>query len=67
MRDLNAFCHTKECLHYNIVPFIIEDAKKAFYYRDLAEWENERGCLIDICLDGQDSFKRLLTMFDIDV
>ena len=57
----------KECLHYGIVPFIIEDAKKAFYYRGLAEWENEQGYLIDTCLDGQDTFKRLLAMFDIDV
>lgn len=57
----------KECLHYDIVPFIIEDTKKAFYYRGLAEWENEKGYLIDTCLDGQDTFKRLLAMFDIDV
>ena len=57
----------KECLHYGIVPFIIEDAKKAFYYRGLAEWENEKGYLIDTCLDGQDTFKHLLAMFDIDV
>ena len=57
----------KECLHYGIIPFIIEDAKKAFYYRGLAEWENEQGYLIDTCLDGQDTFKRLLAMFDIDV
>ena len=57
----------KECLHYGIIPFIIEDAKKAFYYRGLAEWENEIGYLIDTCLDGQDTFKRLLAMFDIDV
>ena len=57
----------KECLHYGIVPFIIEDGKKAFYYRGLAEWENEKGYLIDTCLDGQDTFKRLLAMFDIDV
>lgn len=57
----------KECLHYGIVPFIIEDAKKAFYYRGLAEWENEKGYLIDTCLDGQDTFKRLLALFDIDV
>ena len=56
----------KECLHYGIVPFIIEDAKKAFYYRGLAEWENEKGYLIDTCLDGQDTFKRLLAMFDLD-
>lgn len=57
----------KECLRSGIVPFIIEDAKKAFYYRGLAEWENEKGYLIDTCLDGQDTFKRLLAMFDIDV
>lgn len=57
----------KECLHYGIVPFIIEDAKKAFYYRGLAEWEDEKGYLIDTYLDGQDTFKRLLAMFDIDV
>ena len=56
----------KECLRYGIVPFIIEDSKKAFYYRGLAEWEKEKGYLIDTCLDGQDTFKRLLAMFDID-
>ena len=56
----------KECLRYNIMPFIIEDSKKAFYYRGLAEWENEKGYLIDTCLDGQDTFKRLLAMFDMD-
>ena len=57
----------KECLHYGIVPFIIEDTKKVFYYRGLAEWENEKGYLIDTCLDGQDTFKRLLAMLDIDI
>ena len=56
----------KECLRYGIVPFIIEDSKKAFYYRGLAEWENEKGYLIDTCLDGQDTFKRLLAIFDMD-
>ena len=56
----------KECLHYGIIPFIIEDAKKAFYYRGLSEWENEKGYLIDTCLDGQDTFKRLLAMFGLD-
>lgn len=55
----------KECLHHSIVPFIIEDSKKAFYYRGLSEWENEKGYLTDTCLDGQDTFKRLLAMFDI--
>ena len=57
----------KECLHWNIVPFIIEDAKKAFYYRGLSEWDHEKGYLTDTCLDGQDTFRRLLTLFDIEV
>lgn len=48
-----------------IVPFIIEDAKKAFYYRGLSEWKNEKGRLMDTCLDGQDTFMRLLEMLDI--
>lgn len=56
----------KECLHWNIVPFIIEDAKKAFYYRGLAEWEREKGYLTDTCLDGQDTFRRLLELFEIE-
>lgn len=57
----------KECLRYNIVPFIIEDSKKTFYYRGLAEWENERGYLIDTCLDGQDTFERLLALLDMEI
>ena len=55
----------KECLRYNIVPFIIEDAKKAFYYRGLSEWKHEKGWLTDTCLDGQDTFQRLMEMLDI--
>ena len=50
----------KECLRNDIVPFIIEDSKKLFYYRGLAKWRNETGWLVDTCLDGQDSFVRLL-------
>lgn len=57
----------KECLHWNIVPFIIEDAKKVFYYRGLAEWNNEKGFLTDTCLDGQDTFRKMLDMFDISI
>ncbi len=55
----------KECLRFNIVPFLIEDSKKAFYYRGLSEWDNEKGWLTDTCLDGQDTFKRLLAMFEL--
>lgn len=57
----------KECLRFNIVPFIIEDSKKMFYYRGLSEWETEKGYLTDTCLDGQDTFKKILAMFDISV
>lgn len=56
----------KECLRHNIIPFIIEDQKKAFYYRGLSEWGREKGYLIDTCLDGQDTFRKILQMFDID-
>ena len=55
----------KECLKNNIIPFIIEDRKKGFYYRGLSEWRNEKGWLTDTCLDGQDTFVRLLDMLDI--
>ena len=55
----------KECLRYGIVPFIIEDTKKMFYYRGLSEWEQEPGYLTDTCLDGQDTFRKLMAMFDI--
>ena len=55
----------KECLRFSIVPFLIEDSKKAFYYRGLSEWDNEKGWLTDTCLDGQDTFKRLLGMFEL--
>jgi len=56
----------KECLHFNIVPFIIEDSKKMFYYRGLKEWDKEQGYLIDTCLDGQDTYKALLKYFEIE-
>ena len=55
----------KECLRFNIVPFIIEDSKKSFYYRGLANWNQEKGWLRDTCLDGQDVFKRILSILDI--
>ena len=55
----------KECLRFNIVPFIIEDSKKAYYYRGLSKRNEEKGWLIDTCLDGQDTFKQLLNLLDI--
>ncbi len=55
----------KECLRHNIVPFLIEDSKKMFYYQGLTEWDGEKGWLTDTCLDGQDTFKKLLATFEI--
>lgn len=55
----------KECLKNNIVPFIISDNKKEFYYRGLNNWNHERGWLIDTCLDAQDIVKGYLDYFKI--
>lgn len=55
----------KECLRNNIVPFIIDDNLKIFYYRGLAQWMNERGFLLDTCLTAQDKFKTYLNYFRI--
>ena len=55
----------KECLRNNIVPFIIEDDIKMFYYRGLKEWQNERGYLRDTCLAAQDRFKEYLDYFRV--
>ena len=53
----------KECLKYNIVPFIIDEQHKLFYYRGLREWNNEKGYLTDTCLSAQDNYKVLLDYF----
>lgn len=55
----------KECLKHNIVPFIIEDTLKMFYYRGLKEWNNEKGYLTDTCLTAQDKYKAYLDYFRI--
>lgn len=55
----------KECLKYNIVPFIIEDNLKMFYYRGLMEWGREKGYLTDTCLTAQDRYKAYLDYFRI--
>ena len=55
----------KECLKYNIVPFIIEEDLKMFYYRGLKEWNREEGYLIDTCLMAQDRYKTYLDYFRI--
>jgi len=56
----------KECLKNNIVPFIITEELKMFYYRGLKEWQTEKGYLRDTCLTAQDFFKEILTKFEIE-
>lgn len=55
----------KECLKHNIVPFIISDDMKLYYYRGLKEFNDEKGYLLDTCLHGQDIFKKSLDYFKI--
>ena len=55
----------KDCLKYDIVPFIIDEEMKLFYYRGLKEWKNERGYLRDTCLTAQDKFKLYLDYFKV--
>lgn len=56
----------KECLRYHIVPFIITDELKMFYYRGLSEWTTEKGYLLDTCFTAQDVFKQYLDYFRIE-
>ena len=53
----------KECLRNGIVPFIIEDDIKMYYYRGLRQWKTEKGYLRDTCLTSQDRFKGYLDYF----
>lgn len=55
----------KECLANNIVPFIIDEDLKLFYYKGLQEWTNVREYLLDTCLTAQDNYKAILQYFEI--
>jgi Fic family protein len=55
----------KECLKHNIVPVIINEELKLFYYRGLKEYKYEKGYLVDTCLYGQDIVKKYLDYFKI--
>lgn len=56
----------KECLANNIVPFVIDDEHKLFYYRGIKEWKNVKGYLRDTCLSCQDKYKLWLDYFKIE-
>ena len=55
----------KECLKNNIIPFIILDKDKLFYYRGLKEYQNktEKGYLIDTCLNAQDQYASMIEYY----
>ena len=55
----------KECLAHHIVPFIITDELKMYYYRGLDRWEEVRGYLLDTCLTAQDRYRAILDYFRI--
>lgn len=57
----------KECLKHGIVPFIIDERHKLYYYRGLNEWPREKGYLLDTCLSAQDQFRMVLDYFRIKV
>lgn len=56
----------KECLKNNIVPFIIDEEHKLYYYRGLKEFKNESGYFVDTCLSAQDKYKELLNYFGVE-
>ncbi len=55
----------KECLGNNIIPFIIDEVHKLFYYRGLKEYSSNKGFLIETCLSCQDIYKKYLNYFKI--
>ena len=55
-----------QCLGNNIVPFIITEELRLFYYRGLQNWGHINGYLTDTCLTAQDYFKGVLDYFKID-
>ena len=55
----------KECLASSVVPFIITDELKMFYYRGLQQWNTQREYLLDTCLSAQDNYKAILDYFKI--
>lgn len=56
----------KECLRNHIVPFMITEELKWYYYRGLQEWKNGKGYLMDTCLTAQDRFRDVLRYFGVE-
>ena len=56
----------KECLMNDVVPFIIDEEHKWYYYRGLKEWNKEKGYLTGTCLSCQDKYKEWIRYFKIE-
>lgn len=54
-----------QCLQSGIVPFIITEELRMFYYRGLQNWGRINGYLHDTCLTAQDEYKRVMEYFKI--
>ena len=54
-----------QCLQAGIVPFIITEDLRLFYYRGIQNWGQTKGYLQDTCLTAQDNYKALLDYFNI--
>lgn len=54
----------RECLRNNIIPFIVDESHKMYYYRGLSEYNSEKGYLIGTFESAQDEFSRLIKMYE---
>ena len=54
-----------QCLQNGIVPFIITEELRLFYYRGIQNWGETNGYLRDTCLTAQDNYTALLDYFKI--
>ena len=55
----------KECLRNDIIPFIIDENHKLFYYRGLKNYKEDKAYLIETCLSAQDKYIKLLNELEI--
>ena len=53
----------RECLKKKVMPFIIDDNHKQFYYRGLSEFERMQEYLLDTCRSAQDTYEKWVRYF----
>lgn len=54
-----------QCLQNGIVPFIITEDLRLYYYRGIQKWGDTNGYLRDTCLTAQDNYQAILDYFKI--